>query len=345
MREPAMTTQTDTRQVPVSPPEEPLALDIRHLSQVFRIGKSWLKEGKPLRAVDDLSLKIRHGEVLAIVGESGCGKTTLSRMMLGLQTPSAGEILVDGEPLVDVDRKAFARRVQPVFQDPYSSLNPRRTIGEIIMDPLLIHNVGTPEERQARVEETMAKVGLPHRMIHSYPSQMSGGQRQRVAIARALVMRPKVLICDEPTSALDVSVQAQILNLLQDLRQELNLTYIFISHDLSVVEYMADYVAVMYLGRFVEVGPAREVLEDPKHPYTKALLESVLTPDPELGLPDIDLGRGFPDPLNPPPGCRFHPRCARAMPVCAKEAPKVFHIGGTDVECHLYDEAAEPAAG
>ncbi|MCC2097062.1 MAG: ATP-binding cassette domain-containing protein [Hyphomicrobiales bacterium] len=315
---------------------EPLALDIQHLTQTFFIGKTWLNEGKALRAVDDISLQVRNGEVLAIVGESGCGKTTLSRMMLGLQKPKSGVIYVNGEALVDVDRKSFARRVQPVFQDPYSSLNPRRTIGEIIMDPLLIHDIGTPEERQQRVEETMAKVGLPHRMIHSYPSQMSGGQRQRVAIARALVMKPEVLICDEPTSALDVSVQAQILNLLQELRNELNLTYIFISHDLSVVEYMADFVAVMYLGRFVEVGPARDVLEHPKHPYTRALLGSVLTPDPELDLPDIDLGRGFPDPLNPPPGCRFHPRCPKAMAVCSQQAPEKKSIEGTEVECHLY---------
>jgi peptide/nickel transport system ATP-binding protein len=315
---------------------KPLAIDIQHLTQVFRIGKTWLNEGKPLRAVDDVSLQVRNGEVLAIVGESGCGKTTLSRLMLGLQKPESGAIYVNGQALVDVDRKAFARRVQPVFQDPYSSLNPRRTIGEIIMDPLLIHDIGTPEERRQRVEETMAKVGLPHRMINSYPSQMSGGQRQRVAIARALVMKPEVLICDEPTSALDVSVQAQILNLLQELRNELNLTYIFISHDLSVVEYMADYVAVMYLGRFVEVGPARDVLERPKHPYTQALLGSVLTPDPELGLPDIDLGRGFPDPLNPPPGCRFHPRCPKAMAVCSQKEPEKLTVDGTEVECHLY---------
>lgn len=315
----------------------PLALDIQHLTQIFHIGKGWLSKGKPLRAVDDISLQVRNGEVLAIVGESGCGKTTLSRLMLGLQSPASGAIYVNGEALVDVDRKAFARRVQPVFQDPYSSLNPRRTIGEIIMDPLLIHNIGTAEERQTRVEETMAKVGLPHRMIHSYPSQMSGGQRQRVAIARALVMDPEVLICDEPTSALDVSVQAQILNLLQDLRDELNLTYIFISHDLSVVEYMADYVAVMYLGRFVEVGPARDVLADPKHPYTQVLLSSVLTPEPGLGLPEIDLGQGFPDPLNPPPGCRFHPRCPKAMEICSSTAPEKVMVEGTEVECHLYN--------
>ncbi len=317
---------------------EPPVLEVRDLTRVFEIGRGWLKSGKPLRAVDGVSLTVKRGEVLAIVGESGCGKTTLSRLMLGLQQPSGGDIRVLGEPLVGVDRKAFARRVQPVFQDPYSSLNPRKTIGEIVGDPLIIHSIGTPAERLARVEAVMEQVGLPHRFINSYPSQMSGGQRQRVAIARALVMKPEVLICDEPTSALDVSVQAQILNLLQDLRKELNLTYIFISHDLSVVEYMADYVAVMYLGRFVEVGPAHDVLNQPKHPYTQALLDSILTPDPHKGLPNLNLGAGFPDPLNPPSGCRFHPRCVKAMPICSTVMPKVTRIEGTEVECHLHDD-------
>jgi peptide/nickel transport system ATP-binding protein len=318
---------------------EPPVLEVRDLTRVFQIGKGWLTAGKPLRAVDGISLTVKRGEVLAIVGESGCGKTTLSRLMLGLQQPSGGDIRVLGEPLVGVDRKAFARRVQPVFQDPYSSLNPRKTIGQIIGDPLIIHGIGTPAERQNRVETVMEQVGLPRRLVNSYPSQMSGGQRQRVAIARALVMKPEVLICDEPTSALDVSVQAQILNLLQDLREELNLTYIFISHDLSVVEYMADYVAVMYLGRFVEIGPAKQVLNTPKHPYTQALLDSILTPDAHLGLPQLDLRAGFPDPLNPPPGCRFHPRCVKAMDVCSQKMPKMVHVDDTDVECHLYPAA------
>ena len=329
-----------TAPLPHADDERPV-LEVRNLTRVFEIGKSWLKEGKPLRAVDGVSLTVKRGEVLAIVGESGCGKTTLSRMMLGLQKPSEGDIRVLGEPLVGVNRKAFARRVQPVFQDPYSSLNPRKTIGQIVGDPLIIHNIGTQEERDLRVQTVMEQVGLPRRFVHSYPSQMSGGQRQRVAIARALVMKPEVLICDEPTSALDVSVQAQILNLLQDLRRELNLTYIFISHDLSVVEYMADYVAVMYLGRFVEIGPAAQVLNTPKHPYTQALLDSILTPDAHLGLPQLDLRAGFPDPLNPPPGCRFHPRCAKAMDVCAKVSPEMRVVDGTEVACHLHDPAVK----
>lgn len=330
-------TRTDAKAV--TPADEPPVLELRNLSRVFHIGKGWMNDGKPLRAVDNVTLTVRRGEVLAIVGESGCGKTTLSRMMLGLQPPTSGDILASGEPLTGIDRKVFARNVQPVFQDPYSSLNPRKTIAAIIGDPLDIHDVGTPQSREARVIEVMEQVGLPRRFMHSYPNQMSGGQRQRVAIARALVMRPKVLICDEPTSALDVSVQAQILNLLQDLRHELNLTYVFISHDLSVVEYMADIVAVMYLGRFVEVGPASEVLSTPRHPYTQALLDSILTPEAGKGLPNIDLVAGFPDPLNPPPGCRFHPRCTKAMDICKTQRPERRQIGASEIECHLYDEA------
>ena len=294
------------------------------------------RAARDLKAVDDASLSIRRGEVVAVVGESGCGKTTLSRMILGLERPTDGDILLDGAPVAGIDRLALSRRVQPVFQDPYSSLNPRKTIGQIIADPLQIHRIGTSAEQTAKVEAIMERVGLPRRLIHSYPSQLSGGQRQRVAIARALVMKPEILICDEPTSALDVSVQAQILNLLKDLRDEFDLTYVFISHDLSVVRYMADRVLVMYLGRIVETGPTADVLGSPKHPYTKALLASILTPEPGLGLPELNLGRGFPDPTNPPTGCRFHPRCPAQMLVCAKQAPALVEVGATRVECHLY---------
>ena len=320
-------------------PGEPLALETRDLTKVFRVGRKWYSSGQPLRAVDGVSLALRRGDVLAIVGESGCGKTTLSRLMLGLQQPSAGEIFVGGEPLTNVDRTVFARKVQPVFQDPYSSLNPRKTIGEIIRDPLQIHRIGTKSEQMEEVGAMMERVGLARRLIHSYPSQLSGGQRQRVAIARALVIKPEIIICDEPTSALDVSVQAQILNLLQSLREQMNLTYLFISHDLSVVEYMADYVAVMYLGRIVESGAAADVLRAPRHPYTRALMSSILTAEPDLGLPDVDLGRGFPDPLNPPSGCRFHPRCVEAFDKCPVVPPRPLVSGAELIECHLYDRA------
>ena len=300
------------------------------------IGKGILSTKKPLRAVDDVSLKVNRGEVLAVVGESGCGKTTLAKMLLGLLEPTAGEIFLEGIPISQVGIKKVARKVQPVFQDPYSSLNPRKTIEAIISLPLRVHNIGTKESRIARVEELMHMVGLPSRLIHSYPNQLSGGQRQRVAIARALIMEPGIVVCDEPTSALDVSVQAHILNLLQDLQGQLSLTYVFISHDLAVVQHLADWVAVMYLGRLIELGPAFDVFQNPHHPYTQALLESVLTPDPRKGLPEITLGRGLPNPLDPPSGCYFHPRCQKIMDGCDSVSPKLLPDGSRQVECHIY---------
>ena len=320
--------------VPVAP-----AFAVRGLSRTFRIGGGFVGAGRELRAVDNVNLEVARGEVLAIVGETGCGKTTLSRMMLGLQPPTSGEILIDGEKVSSVERKALSRKVQPIFQDPYSSLNPRKTIGEIIADPLVIHGVGNAAERASRVRDIMERVGLARRMEHSYPSQLSGGQRQRVAIARALIMNPSIVVCDEPTSALDVSVQAQILNLLKDLRDSLDLTYIFISHDLSVVRTMADRIAVMYFGRIVEYGPTDEVMKSPRHPYTQALLRSVLTPEPGLGLPDLGIARGTPKPLESLSGCRFSPRCPHSTARCRIEQPATHRVGRSAVDCHLFDEA------
>ena len=313
-------------------------LECRKVGRIFAVGAGMFAGKRTLRAVDEVDLDIARGEVLAIVGESGCGKTTLARMMLGLLPPSSGEILVDGQPLIAIGRGEIARRVQPVFQDPYSSLNPRKTLASIIALPLNVHGIGTAQERRRRVEELMELVGLPSRLLYVYPSQLSGGQRQRVAIARALAMKPELVICDEPTSALDVSVQAQILNLLQDLRRDLNLTLVIVSHNLGVVEHIADRVAVMYLGRVIEAGPTAEVFSRPRHPYTQTLLDAVLTPDTSLGLPAPDLGPGFPNPLAPPSGCGFHPRCPKAMPVCAEIRPAVTHDGGVLVECHLYGD-------
>jgi peptide/nickel transport system ATP-binding protein len=314
----------------------PLA-ELRNVERHFLVGGGLLRSGRDLRAVDRVSLAIRSGEVLGIVGESGCGKSTVARMLLGLLAPSAGEIFFDGRPIGSLSARALARRVQPVFQDPYSSLNPRRSIGAIIGAPLVVHRIGGAKERRAEIERFMHLVGLPQRLYDAYPGQLSGGQRQRVAIARALVLRPAMVICDEPTSALDVSVQSQILNLLADLQQEFGLTYILISHNLAVVEHIATRVAVMYLGRIVEESETEALFRAPRHPYTKALLASVLTPEPGLGVPDTGLGLAFPNPLDPPPGCVFHPRCPEAGPRCRVMVPRDVHEGELLVACHLHD--------
>ena len=322
---------------------EPLA-EMRNVERRFRVGGGLFGSGRDLRAVNGVSLTIRSGEALGIVGESGCGKSTLARMLLGLLAPSAGEIFVAGRPVASLGARALARCVQPVFQDPYSSLNPRRTVGAIIGAPLVVHRMGDAAQRRAEVERLMSLVGLPPRLYLSYPGQLSGGQRQRVAIARALIMRPKMVICDEPTSALDVSVQSQILNLLGDLQQTFGLTYILISHNLAVVEHIATRVAVMYLGRIVEENETEALFRTPRHPYTKALLASVLTPEPGLGVPDTGLGLAFPNPLDPPSGCTFHPRCPEAGPRCRASVPRDVRAGEALVTCHLYDGGTSVAA-
>ena len=292
------------------------------IAKTYQVRQGMFAPRLPLKAVDGVSLRLARGETLGLVGESGCGKSTLAKILLGLETPTAGRILVDGVPVEGSGwRRELSRRIQPIFQDPYSSLNPRKTVRQIVAMPLEVHGIAAKPERDRMVEEILDVVGLPRRAADSTPSQMSGGQRQRVAIARALVMRPEVVICDEPTSALDVSVQAQILNLLLELRREFGLTYLFISHNLAVVEHLADRVAVMYLGRIVEQRAAAGLFAAPRHPYTRALLDSVLTPEPGLGIPDTRLGAVFPNPIAPPPGCAFHPRCPRAGEICRGAAP------------------------
>ena len=313
-----------------------LLLEARALERTFNIGGSAFRKGRTLRAVNGVDLSVATGEILGVVGESGCGKSTLAKMMLGLLEPTAGEIRLEGAPLAAMSRLDRARRMQPIFQDPYSSLNPRQSIDDIVSLPLRVHGIGDAKEQKRRVLETLDLVGLARRYAGSYPNQLSGGQRQRVAIARALVMRPSLVICDEPTSALDVSVQSQILTLLLDLRRELGVTYILISHNLAVVEHLATRVAVMYLGRIVEDADTESLFRAPKHPYTRALLESVLTPEPGRGIPDAHLGVAYPNPIDPPSGCTFHPRCRHALPRCRVDAPLPIREAGALVECHLY---------
>ena len=316
-------------------------LEMRNIHRTFIIRPSLFSAKKTLRAVDGVNLRIGRGEALALVGESGCGKTTLARILIGAQREDGGEVLLRGRPARDLDPRRRARMVQPIFQDPHSSLNPRRTLGEIIGRPLEIV-LGTPKAERAReASRAMELVGLPRRLLHSYPGQLSGGQRQRAAIARALILRPELVVCDEPTSALDVSVQAQILNLLLDLKSDLGLSYLVITHDLGVVRYLATRVAVMYLGQIVETGGKEDVFASPRHPYTRALLASVLTPEPGGAIADNKLGHSFPDPMNPPSGCRFHPRCPEGFSDCRVRAPRFLGNDKRGARCLLLEKNEE----
>ncbi len=310
-------------------------LQMRGLTRSFRVSRGVFQRAQTLHAVAGVNLDVMKGEVLGIVGESGCGKSTLARLMLGILPQTAGTMRLGAQNVMEMTRRELARRMQPVFQDPYSSLNPRRRIASIVALPLDVQGTGTADERRTRALAVMDKVGLPARFADNYPNQLSGGQRQRVAIARALVTNPEIVICDEPTSALDVSVQSQILNLLMDLRRDLGLTYVFISHNLGVVEHLATRVAVMYLGRIVELAPVADLFKAPKHPYTKALLASVLTPDPGLGLPDALLGAASPDPFLVVPGCPFADRCPQVMDVCRSTPPPLVPRDGGYSVCHL----------
>jgi peptide/nickel transport system ATP-binding protein len=316
------------------------AIEVRNVEKVFRQSTGMFSAPRMVRAVDGVSFAVPQGGCFGIVGESGCGKSTLARLILGLHPATGGDILVDGRALGAMPRRERARLIQPVFQDPFSSLNPRRSVAEIVGLPLQAQGVAAAE-RRVRVGEMLERVGLRAEQGGRLPAQLSGGQRQRVAIARALVLRPRIVVCDEPTSALDVSVQAQILNLLAELRRDLGLTLVFISHNLAVVEHICDEVAVMYLGRVVERAETDALFRQPAHPYTRALLASVLTPEPGLGIPDVGLGDSYPDPANIPPGCRFHPRCPDAQAACRSTQQAARSVAGRTVECMLAETGAD----
>jgi len=289
-------------------------------------------------AVADVSLSVAAGEVFGLVGESGCGKSTLGRALLRLEDPTAGRVLFNGEDIAAFDPprlKQFRREAQIIYQDPYSSLNPRRQIGDLVAEPLDIHRVGTPAERQERAAWLLKVVGLLPEHARRYPHEFSGGQRQRIVIARALALNPMLLLADEPVSALDVSIQAQVINLLKELQSQFNLTYLFISHDLSLVEYISDRVAVMYLGRLVELAPRQELYREPLHPYTQALLSAAPVPDPRAPKNRILLTGDVPSPVHPPAGCSFHPRCRESREICRSDPPAFRELSpGRFVACH-----------
>jgi len=315
-------------------------LDARHLVKYYPIrGGVMMKEIAAVKAVDDVSLSIQKGETLGLVGESGCGKSTFGRAIMRLEEPTAGEVWYDGDNILTYDAeqiRALRKKMQIIFQDPFSSLNPRKPVASIVGEPLLIHGMNNRREREARVQELLQVVGLSKEHMRRYPHMFSGGQRQRIGVARALALNPKLVVCDEAVSALDVSIQAQVLNLLKDLQDEFSLTYLFISHDLHVVEHISDRVAVMYLGKIVEVADSRTIYGAPLHPYTQALLSASPMPDPTLKRKRILLKGDVPSPINPPAGCRFHTRCPYARDICSQNEPELKDVkDGHQAACHF----------
>jgi peptide/nickel transport system ATP-binding protein/oligopeptide transport system ATP-binding protein len=315
-------------------------IEVRGLVKHFPVRGGILQRTQGwVQAVDDVSFTIRQGETLGLVGESGCGKTTVGRLLLRLIEPTGGQIWFEGNDLAAISRgelKSLRREMQIIFQDPFSSLDPRSQIGDSIGEGLLVHGVRDARERRRRVLEIMEKVGLSEDHMRRYPHEFSGGQRQRIGIARALVLRPKFIVCDEPVSALDVSIQSQVLNLLRQLQREFNLTYLFIAHNMSVVEHVSDRVVVMYLGKVVEVAERMELYRNPQHPYTQALMSAIPIPNPDLKRERTILKGDVPSPLNPPNGCRFHPRCPVAIEVCSQAEPPLIDLSGEHMAaCHL----------
>ena len=319
-------------------------LEVKHLKKYFPLKGSKVDY---LKAVDDVSFTVNEGEVLGIVGESGCGKSTMGKTLIQLLTPTEGEILLNGENIATLSPKKVRQKrrdMQIIFQDPFASLNPRMKVFKIIEEPLVNFKIGTKEERKQRVYEVAAQVGLTQKQLERYPHEFSGGQRQRIGIARALVTNPKLIVADEPVSALDVSIQSQVLNIMKDLKKEMNLTYIFISHDLSVVHHFCDRIGVMYLGKIVEVADKHELFNNPKHPYTKALLSALPKSHPSKEKERIMLRGDVPNPANPPSGCTFHTRCPNCMEICKVTPPTLKSISEKhdhNVSCLLYEEKME----
>ncbi|MBI6862267.1 ABC transporter ATP-binding protein [Lysinibacillus sp. RSDA_15] len=323
--------------------EKEVLLEINHLKAYFPVKRKSMKEEKKMvKAVDDISIEIYRGETLGIVGESGSGKSTFGRTILKLVEPTAGEVLYKGQPIQHLKGnklQSYRNQMQMIFQDPFASLNPRMRIGAIIEEPMKLQLTLTKEQRKERVKELLQKVGLPEDAMHKFPHEFSGGQRQRIGIARALAIRPEFIIADEPVSALDVSVQSQVLNLMMDLQDEFQLTYLFISHDLSVVKHISDRVAVLYLGRVVEIGTKKELYAHPLHPYTQALLSAIPVVHFDEPKQEILLQGELPSPINPPVGCVFHTRCPYVMERCQHERPKLQENNANQrVACFLYDE-------
>ncbi len=325
-------------------------LEVKNLQKYYPIKAGMFgKVVGNVKAVDGVSFGIRRGQTMGLVGESGCGKTTVGKTILGLQEKTGGEVIFDGTELFSLPRSELRRirpRIQIIFQDPYSSLSPRLPVGEIIGEAVREHNIVPPEEYDEYITKIMRSCGLQPYHKDRYPHEFSGGQRQRICIARALALNPEFIVCDEPVSALDVSIQAQIINLLEDLQDEYGLTYLFISHDLSVVEHISDAVGVMYLGDMVEYAEKEEIFSNPLHPYTKALFSAIPMPDPTIRMERIILEGSIPSPANPPSGCKFHTRCRECMEVCKSVAPKEIILeNGHMVVCHLYDKEVMAGGG